>query len=139
MRATVLIVSIALVPLPAFAQADESKYPKCNGDWWLSLDPVVQASYILGAMDGIQASGWFEIQSMQTETYEKIQRQKDEAIYGVSNLDLARNVTGLYRDHPEWRDISVSSAVWLASMQLHGVRDAQLKDAVATIRQHKDR
>jgi hypothetical protein len=138
MRTSVSILPLVLLTF-IVADAQQPSYPKRNGNWWLSLNPNIQTNYMLGAIDGIQPAGWFEIQSMQAEVYEKMQRQIGEALRTISNEDLARNVTALYRDHPEWRDIYVSSAVWLATMRLRGVRAEQIQDAVATIRQHTDR
>lgn len=118
--------------------AQEDKFPKRDGNWWLTLQSSVQSNYTLGLMDGLQAAGWLEIQAMEPTAYEKMQQQQDEKLKGITNLELAHNLTALYRDHPEWRDIRVSSGIWLALMRIRGMRDEQLRDVVATIRQHTE-
>jgi len=139
MRSALWVSLSITIFLVVFAGAEEPAQTKRDGNWWLSLTPSVHSGYMLGIVDGIQAAGWFEIHSMNAEAYEKMQRQIGGALDGISNVELARNVTAVYRDHPEWRDLRVSAAVWLANMRLRGVQDEQLRNAVATIRQHTER
>ena len=139
MRSTLPISALITAFFVVFVGAEEPANTKRDGNWWLSLNPNVRTSYMLGVMDGIQAAGWFEIRSMEADAYEKMMQQIDEALNGIRNDELAQNMTALYRDHPEWRDIRVSAAVWLAVMQLRGTRDEGLRDAAATIRQHTER
>jgi hypothetical protein len=121
------------------AIAEQPLMSKRDGDWWLKGNLTDQGTYIVGLLDGIQAAGWLEIHAMDEAKYDKVQRVVHEALAGIHSDDLARNLTALYRDHPEWRDIRVSAAIWPVSMRMRGATEEELRDAIAMIRDHAQR
>jgi hypothetical protein len=131
MRLLVLWVCL-LIGVSSISAAGDRR----DGDWWLKLDPAEHQPYLIGVMDGVQATLWHAMKGMDQPSYETLSDDVVASLTGITSADLARNLTEFYREHPEWRNIRISAAIWLVSLRIHGATDAQLSRDVDMIREH---